>query len=94
MATTPAATAPGSWWAPAPEAGAEVVAAPWVSEAVALISGVELLATLDIEALEKGVLVDLGVQVEVGVSVDVGVTVEDVVGVGVCLLYTSPSPRD
>lgn len=89
MATAPAAIAPGSWWAAAPVAGAEV-AAGWVSAAlVALIKGVELLATLDREALEKGVLVDLGVAVEVGVWVEVGVTVEveveDGVGVGVAV---------
>jgi hypothetical protein len=52
---------------------------------VALTRGVEVLATLDRDALEKGVLVDLGVQVEEGVGVDVGVTVgvEVEVGVGV-----------
>lgn len=84
MATAPAATAPGSWWAAPAVAGAEVAAA-WVPVLVALIKGVEL-ATLDREALERGVLVDLGVQVEVGVGVEVGVTVvEDGVGVGVAV---------
>lgn len=86
MANTPA-MAPGTWWAAAPVAGAEVVAAP-VSEVltatlVALMRGVEALATLDRDALEKGVLVDLGVHVDEGVGVDVGVTVEVGVGVGV-----------
>lgn len=85
MATAPAATAPGSWRAAPAVAGAEVAAA-WVPVLVALIKGVEL-ATLDREALERGVLVDLGVQVEVGVGVEVGVTVEveDGVGVGVAV---------
>lgn len=83
MATAPAATAPGSWWVAAPEAGAEVAAAPRLSVPVALINGVELLATLDRDALEEGVLVEMGVQVEEGVTVEVGVTVDEVVGVGV-----------